>query len=448
MFTKVLIANRGEIAVRVIRTLREMGIASVAVYSEADKDSLHVQLADESVCIGPARSKDSYLNIMNILSAALTTGAQAIHPGFGFLSENAKFAKMCEECNLTFIGPSWEIIQNMGDKSRAKEMMKAQSIPVIPGSDGIVSDICEGLKIAKEIGYPVMIKAASGGGGKGMRMALSEKDFENAFRNAGSEAKNAFGDDELYIEKVIVNPKHVEVQLLADKHGNVIHLGERDCSVQRKNQKLVEEAPCSIISEELRSAIGNDAVAAAKAVSYENAGTIEFLLDKDGHYYFMEMNTRIQVEHPVTEMVTGIDIVKEQVLIAAGHKMNYKQKDIKISGHAIECRINAEDPSKGFRPSPGKILGLHIPGGNGVRVDSFLYQGYTVPPHYDSMLAKLIVYAGDREQAISKMKRALGEFVVDGVITNVDYHFQIMENEVYKSGVYDTGFIENNMGVD
>ena len=448
MFTKVLIANRGEIAVRVIRTLREMGIASVAVYSEADKDSLHVQLADEAVCIGPAKSKDSYLNSMNILSAALTTGAQAIHPGFGFLSENAKFAKMCEECNLTFIGPSWETINKMGDKSRAKEMMKAQKIPVIPGSDGIVKDISEGHKIANYIGYPVMIKAAAGGGGKGMRMATSEKDFENAFKNAATEAKNAFGDDGLYIEKVIVNPKHVEVQLLADKFGNVIHLGERDCSVQRKNQKMVEEAPCIVISDELREAIGNDAVAAAKAVGYENAGTIEFLLDKDGNYYFMEMNTRIQVEHPVTEMVTGIDIVKQQVLIAAGHKMQYAQADVKILGHAIECRINAEDASNGFRPSPGKINSLHIPGGNGVRVDSFLYQGYSVPPHYDSMLAKLIVYATTRDEAIMKMKRALGEFVVDGVITNVDYHFQIMENNVYKSGLYDTGFIENSMGVD
>jgi len=448
MFNKVLIANRGEIAVRIIRSLRDMGIASVAVYSEEDKSSLHVQLADESICIGPAKSKDSYLNIVNILSAATISGADAIHPGFGFLSENPRFAKMCEECKIKFIGPSHSVIDMMGDKSKAKEIMSQNNIPIIPGSDGPLKGIEEAKIIADEVGYPVLLKAASGGGGKGMRIANSKEEIKKAFESAAMEAKSSFGDDRLYLEKVIVNPKHIEFQILADEHGNIVHLGERDCSIQRRNQKIIEEAPSPVIDKRLRDEMGKTAVRAAKSVGYKNAGTIEFLLDKDGSYYFMEMNTRVQVEHPITEMVTGIDIIKEQIKIAFGEKLSYEQKDVKISGHSIECRINAEDPYRNFAPSPGSITGLHIPSGIGVRVDSFIYQGYRVSPHYDSMLGKLIVHGRDRSEAMDRMKRALGEFIIDGIKTNVDYHFNIMDNEKYKSGDYDTGFINTYMGVD
>lgn len=448
MFNKVLIANRGEIAVRIIRSLRDMGIASVAVYSEEDKSSLHVQLADEAICIGPAKSKDSYLNIVNILSAATISGADAIHPGFGFLSENPRFAKMCEECKIKFIGPSHSVIDMMGDKSKAKEIMSQNNIPIIPGSDGPLKGIEEAKIIADEVGYPVLLKAASGGGGKGMRIANSKEEIKKAFESAAMEAKSSFGDDRLYLEKVIVNPKHIEFQILADEHGNIVHLGERDCSIQRRNQKIIEEAPSPVIDKRLRDEMGKTAVRAAKSVGYKNAGTIEFLLDKDGNYYFMEMNTRVQVEHPITEMVTGIDIIKEQIKIAFGEKLSYEQKDVKISGHSIECRINAEDPYRNFAPSPGSITGLHIPSGIGVRVDSFIYQGYRVSPHYDSMLGKLIVHGRDRSEAMDRMKRALGEFIIDGIKTNVDYHFNIMDNEKYKSGDYDTGFINTYMGVD
>lgn len=448
MFNKVLIANRGEIAVRIIRTLRDMGIVSVAVYSEEDKSSLHVQLADEAICIGPAKSKDSYLNIVNILSAATISGADAIHPGFGFLSENPRFAKMCEECKIKFIGPSHSVIDMMGDKSKAKEIMSQNNIPIIPGSDGPLKGIEEAKIIADEVGYPVLLKAASGGGGKGMRIANSKEEIKKAFESAAMEAKSSFGDDRLYLEKVIVNPKHIEFQILADKHGNIVHLGERDCSIQRRNQKIIEEAPSPVIDKRLRDEMGKTAIRAAKSVGYKNAGTIEFLLDKNGNYYFMEMNTRVQVEHPITEMVTGIDIIKEQIKIAFGEKLSYEQKDIKISGHSIECRINAEDPCRNFAPSPGSITGLHIPSGIGVRVDSFIYQGYRVSPHYDSMLGKLIVHGRDRFEAMDRMKRALGEFVIEGIKTNVDYHFNIMDNEKYKSGDYDTGFINTYMGVD
>lgn len=448
MFNKVLIANRGEIAVRIIRSLRDMGIASVAVYSEEDKSSLHVQLADESICIGPAKSKDSYLNIVNILSAATISGADAIHPGFGFLSENPRFAKMCEECKIKFIGPSHSVIDMMGDKSKAKEIMSQNNIPIIPGSDGPLKGIEEAKIIADEVGYPVLLKAASGGGGKGMRIANSKEEIKKAFESAAMEAKSSFGDDRLYLEKVIVNPKHIEFQILADEHGNIVHLGERDCSIQRRNQKIIEEAPSPVIDKRLRDEMGKTAVRAAKSVGYKNAGTIEFLLDKDGNYYFMEMNTRVQVEHPITEMVTGIDIIKEQIKIAFGEKLSYEQKDVKISGHSIECRINAEDPYRNFAPSPGSITGLHIPSGIGVRVDSFIYQGCKVSPHYDSMVAKLIVHGRDRAEAMSRMKRALGEFIIDGIKTNIDYHFNIMDIENYKSGDYDTGFINTYMGVD
>ncbi|MBP2029045.1 acetyl-CoA carboxylase biotin carboxylase subunit [Acetoanaerobium pronyense] len=448
MFNKVLIANRGEIAVRIIRTLRDMGIVSVAVYSEEDKSSLHVQLADEAICIGPAKSKDSYLNIVNILSAATISGVDAIHPGFGFLSENPRFAKMCEECKIKFIGPSHSVIDMMGDKSKAKELMSQNKIPIIPGSDGAVKDVIEAKKIADEIGYPVLLKAASGGGGKGMRIANSSDEIKKAFEGAAMEAKSSFGDDRLYLEKVILNPKHIEFQILADEYGNVIHLGERDCSIQRRNQKIIEEAPSPVIDKSLRDEMGKTAVRAAKAVGYKNAGTIEFLLDKDGSYYFMEMNTRVQVEHPITEMVTGIDIIKEQIKIAAGERLSHEQKDIRISGHSIECRVNAEDPYRNFAPTPGNIIGLHIPSGIGVRVDSFIYQGCKVSPHYDSMVAKLIVHGRDRAEAMSRMKRALGEFIIDGIKTNIDYHFNIMDIENYKSGDYDTGFINTYMGVD
>ena len=447
MFHKILIANRGEIAVRIIRACRQMGIKSVAVFSEADRESLHAMLADEALCIGPARSDKSYLDIERILSAAEASGADAIHPGFGFLSENASFAKYCNECNIKFIGPPSDIISRMGDKSAARETMKNAGIPVTPGGKGVLREADEALLEAGRIGYPVMIKAALGGGGKGMRISRSDEDFTENFMNARREALNGFSDDSMYIEKYIENPRHIEIQILADEHGNVIHLGERDCSLQRRHQKVLEESPCIAIDADLRERIGEAAVKAAKACGYVNAGTIEFLLDKDKNFYFMEMNTRIQVEHPVTEMVTGIDIVKEQIRIAAGMPLRFKQQDVKITGHAIECRINAENPEKNFMPSPGKITNLHIPGGNGIRVDTHIYNGYKVPSNYDSMLLKLIVHGDDRQEAIAKMRSALGEIVIEGPDTNIDFEYDIINNEAYQNGDIDTGFIERFMQV-
>lgn len=445
MFRKILIANRGEIAVRIIRACQEMGIATVAVYSEADRDALHTQIADEAICIGPPSPKDSYLNIHNIISATVLSGAEAIHPGFGFLSENSKFADMCSECNITFIGPDSKTIDKMGNKSNARDIMIKAGVPVIPGSDGAVSCEEEALNVARKIGFPIVAKASAGGGGRGIRIVFSEEEFSKAFNTAKAEAKNAFGDDTMYIEKFIQNPRHIEFQILADNFGNVIHLGERDCSMQRRNQKVLEESPSPVLTDKLRTLMGNDAVKAAKAVNYRNTGTIEFLLDKSGSYYFMEMNTRVQVEHPITEMVTGVDIIKEQINIAAGEKLNYKQEDIKINGHSIECRINAEDASKDFRPNPGKINNLHVPGGLGIRLDSAVYAGYAIPPYYDSMIAKLIVHGKDRQEAISKMKRALGEFVIDGLKTNIDFQYTLINTEEFQSGNYDTGFIQKLM---
>lgn len=442
MFKKILIANRGEIAVRIIRACKEMGIETVAVYSEADKEALHVMLADEAVCIGPAKSKDSYLNIQNIISATVLTGATAIHPGFGFLSENSSFARMCEDCNITFIGPNADTIDLLGNKSKARETMQKAGVPVVPGSDGEIETVKEALELAKKIGYPVMIKASAGGGGKGMRAVYKEEDLEKLYNSAKAEAKAAFADDKVYIEKLIVNPKHIEFQILADSHGNVVHLGERDCSVQRRNQKMMEESPSAIMTPELREKMGTAAVKAAQATGYVNAGTIEFLYDR-GNYYFMEMNTRIQVEHPVTEMVTGIDMIKAQIQIAAGEQMPYRQENIVFKGHAIECRINAEDPTKNFMPCPGRVENVLFPGGFGVRVDSALYPGYMVPSCYDSMLAKVIAYGSDRQEAISRMKRALSELIIDGIETNVEYQYDLLEREEIVSGHYHTGLIES-----
>lgn len=442
MFKKILVANRGEIAVRIIRACREMGIETVAIYSEADKDALHVQLADEAVCIGPPSSKDSYLNMYNIISATVLTGSQAIHPGFGFLSENSKFANMCKDCNIVFIGPDSDTIDKVGNKSNARDIMIRAGVPVIPGSNGVIHNEEEALNIAEEIGYPVVVKASAGGGGRGIRIVHSKENMIKAFNTAKSEAKGAFGDDSMYVEKFIKNPRHIEFQILGDNYGNIIHLGERDCSLQRRNQKVLEEAPSPRMNEELRKRMGDVAIKAAKAVAYKNAGTIEFLLDEDGSFYFMEMNTRIQVEHPITEMVTGIDILKEQIKIAYGEKLNIKQKDIKIQGHAIECRINAEDYKNGFRPCPGKIENLYIPGGLGVRLDSSVYSGYTIPPYYDSMIGKLIAYGRNREETIQIMKRALGELIIEGVNTNIDFQFIILEDENFIKGEYTTKYIE------
>lgn len=442
MFQKVLIANRGEIAVRIIRACREMGIATVAVFSEPDRDALHTQLADEAVCIGPAKATDSYLNMQNIISAAVSTQAQAIHPGFGFLAENSIFAGMCAECNIKFIGPSSDIIDAMGNKSNARELMIKAGVPVIPGSDGVVDSVEKAKEVAKKLGYPVMVKASAGGGGKGIRIVREESELENAYESAKSETKAAFGDDTMYMEKVIENARHIEIQILGDEFGNVVHLGERDCSLQRRNQKVLEEAPSPVLSEETRQAMGEAAVKAAKAVGYQSAGTIEFLYDKDGNFYFMEMNTRIQVEHPVTEMVTGIDIVKEQINIAEGKPLSFKQEDVVIRGHAIECRINAENPSKNFAPSPGKIEYLLVPGGGlGVRIDSAVYAGCSILPYYDSMIAKVITYGNTRQEAIEKMRRCLYEFVITGVDTNIEFQEEILSNEKYLEGLFDTGFI-------
>ena len=441
MFKKILIANRGEIAVRIIRACNEMGIQTVAVYSEVDKNALHTQMADEAVCIGPAKSKDSYLNMQNILSATVLTGAEAIHPGFGFLSENSKFAQMCEECNIKFIGPDSHNIDNMGNKSKAREIMIKAGVPVVPGSDGVIEDETDAVRTAEKIGYPVMIKASAGGGGRGIRVVTKVEDLISAYNTARTEAKTAFGDDTMYMEKFIEEPRHIEFQILADEHGNVIHLGERDCSIQRRNQKVIEEAPGPVMTEELRKEMGEVAVKAAKSINYKNAGTIEFLLDKHGKYYFMEMNTRIQVEHPITEMVTGVDLIKAQLKIAAGQVLPYKQEDIKIQGHAIECRINAENPYKNFMPCPGEIKSLHVPGGYGIRLDSAAYQGYKIPPTYDSMIGKLIVHGKDRDEALCKMKRALREFIIEGVDTNIDFQFEIINNENFIKGNFDTSFI-------
>lgn len=442
MIRKILIANRGEIAVRIIRACREMGIASVAVYSEADRESLHTQLADEAICIGPAASADSYLSMERVLSAAITSGADAIHPGFGFLSENSKFAALCEQCGLVFIGPKAEVIQKMGHKSQARNTMIQAGVPVIPGTTDPVYHAKDGLEEAGKIGYPVMIKAALGGGGKGMRVSDSPEEFERCFRTAQKEAQMAFGDGTMYLEHFVRHPRHIEFQILADIFGNVIHLGERDCSVQRNHQKLIEESPCAAISPKLRKAMGKAAVKAAKAVGYTNAGTVEFLLEKSGKFYFMEMNTRIQVEHPVTEWVTGLDLIKEQIRIASGLPLRIKQEDVCLTGHAIECRINAEDPKKNFRPSPGEITELHFPGGKGIRIDSAIYSGYTVPAFYDSMLAKLIVHADTREEAIAKMRSALGEVIIDGIETNLNYQYEILGHPDYCSGEIDIEFIE------
>ena len=445
MFDKILIANRGEIAVRIIRACREMGIKTVAVFSEPDREALHTQLADEAVCIGSAKVGDSYLDMNNIISAAVEKQAQAIHPGFGFLSENSMFAGVCKDCNIKFIGPKGSVIDALGNKANARQMMINAGVPVIPGSDGILADVEQAYEMADKLGYPVIVKASAGGGGKGIRIVRKKEELKEAFLSAQSETKAAFGDDSMYMEKLIEGARHVEVQILGDSFGNVIHLGERDCSLQRKNQKVLEETPCEVLSESTRAKICDSAVRAAKAAGYENAGTIEFLYDEDSDkYYFMEMNTRVQVEHPITEMVTGVDIVKEQIRIAAGEKLLYTQDDIKISGHAIECRINAENPSRNFAPCPGTIDYLLMPsGGLGLRVDSAIYQGYEIPPYYDSMLAKVIVHGRDRDEAIAKMKRALYEFIIEGVDTNIEYHNIILNNKQFEKCQYNTSFLEN-----
>ena len=447
MLKKVLIANRGEIAVRIIRACREMGIRTVAIYSEADKNALHVQLADEAICVGPAPSNKSYLNVKAILEAACLTGADSIHPGFGFLSENPNFAKICQETGIKFIGPDYKLIELLGNKSKAKETMKRAGVPVVPGSDGLIYSKEQAVNLAEQIKYPVMLKASAGGGGRGIRIAYSKEELEKEYDIVKQEAKVAFNDDSLYLEKFVENPRHVEIQILADEHGNCIHLGERDCSVQRRNQKVLEETPSGILDEKTRKKMGEVAVKAVKEIGYSNAGTIEFLVDKNRDFYFMEMNTRIQVEHPVTEMVTGVDIIKEQIKIAGGEELTYKQEDIKFEGHSMEVRINAENPDKNFMPCPGTITGLHLPGGNGIRVDTAIYSGYTVPPTYDSMLAKLIVHGKNREESIAKMKSAVAEFVVEGITTNIDFLLKILENENFKTNNYDTSFIKKEFNM-
>lgn len=445
MFKKVLIANRGEIAVRIIRGCRELGVRCVAVYSTADKNSLHAQIADEAVCIGPPATKDSYLNMNAIIQAALNTGAEAIHPGFGFLSENAEFARLCEKNGIVFIGPSYESIEMLGDKAAAKETMKAAGVPVIPGSEGAVKSLDEAKKIAADAGYPILVKASAGGGGRGIRRVDSPDDLEAQMTAAQQEAKNFFGDDSVYIEKFLINPHHVEIQIAADKHGNAIYLGERDCSMQRRNQKIIEECPSPIVNDELRAKMGAAAVTAAKQCGYYNVGTIEFLVDDKRNFYFMEMNTRIQVEHPITEEVTGFDLVKAQIEIAAGEALRVKQEDIKLTGHAIECRINAENPEADFRPSPGTIKSLYVPGGPGIRIDGAVYQGYTITPYYDSMISKLIAHGANREEAMTKMKWALSEFIVEGVDTNIDFQLEIIKRPEFRNGTYDIGFLGRYM---
>lgn len=441
MFNKILIANRGEIAIRIIRACRELGIKTVAVYSTADRTALHAQIADEAVCIGPAPSKDSYLNSKALLAACEITGAQAIHPGFGFLSENSHFVRLCDKCGIKFIGPGADAMDAMGDKANAKKTMIENDVPVVPGSDGVVETLEEAQEIAAKIGYPIMVKASAGGGGRGIRLVEKPEELEAAMTAAKQEAKQFFANDDIYIEKFIVNPRHVEIQLLADEHGNVIYLGERDCSLQRRNQKVLEESPSPIMTEELRKRMGEAAVRAAKACGYANAGTVEFLVDKDLNFYFMEMNARIQVEHPVTEMVTGVDLVKAQINIAAGLPLQYKQEDIKLTGHVIECRINAEEPKNNFRPCPGKIKSIHMPGGFGVRIDTAVYQGYEIPPYYDSMIAKVLVKGEDRKEAIQKMKVALSEFLIEGINTNIDFQLNLLRDEDVESGNFDIGFL-------
>jgi len=444
MFQKILIANRGEIAVRIIRACRELGIRTVAVYSEADREALHTQLADEAICIGPASSLDSYLSMERILSATIAAKADAIHPGFGFLSESSKFARMCQKCKITFIGPSAEVIQKMGNKSEARTTMMEAGVPVVPGTREPVYDVSTGERIAEQIGYPVMIKASSGGGGKGMRIAETGEEFTENFQTAQMESIRAFGDDTMYIEKYIKNPKHIEFQILADKFGNVVQLGERDCSIQRNHQKMIEESPCAVLNSKLQKKMGDEAVRAAKAAGYENAGTIEFLLDSNENFYFIEMNTRIQVEHPVTEMVSGVDLIKEQVYIAAGLPLSVKQEEIQLQGHAIECRINAENPAKNFMPCPGTVKEVHLPGGFGVRIDTAAYSGYEIPPYYDSMIAKVIVHDKTRAAAINKMRSTLGELILDGVTTNIDFQYEILNSEEFQKGEFSTAFIEEH----
>ena len=441
MFKKVLIANRGEIAVRIIRACRELGLKTVAVFSTADRNALHAKIADEAVCIGAPTAKDSYLNEKAIIAACEITGADAVHPGFGFLSENASCARNCGKCGRTFIGPAPESIEMLGDKAAAKSAMKKAGVPVIPGSDGAVPTMEEAKRLAEEIGFPLMVKASAGGGGRGIRLVERMEDLESQITAARTEALNYFGDGSIYMEKFIVNPKHIEFQILADKHGNVVHLGERDCSMQRRNQKVLEESPSVIMTPMLRDRMGKAAVAAAKVCGYYNAGTIEFLVDNKNNFYFMEMNTRIQVEHPITEFVTGIDLVKAQLKIAAGKELPYSQEDIRVKGHSIECRINAESPEKGFRPSPGRINALHIPGGPGIRIDSSVYSGYEISPYYDSMIAKLIVYAPTRKEAIAKMKWALAEFIVEGVDTNIDFQLSLIRDPAFEEGSYDIGYL-------
>ncbi len=440
MIKKILIANRGEIALRIIRACREMGIATVAVYSEADRDSLHVRFADEAICIGPASSRESYLNIPRLLSAAEITNADAIHPGYGFLAENASFADICISSGLTFIGPRPEMITAMGDKAFAKDTMRKAGVPVVPGSDGIIADFTAAKAIVRTIGYPVIVKASAGGGGRGMRIVRHDDEFENAFNTARSEAEIAFGNADVYIERYLEEPRHIEIQILGDRFGNVIHLGERDCSVQRRHQKLIEESPSPAVTPDLRERIGGAAVKGAKSVKYLGAGTVEFLLDKDGSFYFMEMNTRIQVEHPVTEFVSGYDLIKAQIDIANGKRIS--RKKVSVHGHSIECRINAEDPQHGFRPSPGKITGLHFPGGPGVRVDSHVYVGYSIPPDYDSLVAKIIVYAATRDEAIDKMRGALDECIIEGIHTTIPFQKKVMRDARFKSGIFDTKFLD------
>ena len=441
MIKKVLIANRGEIAVRIIRACRELGIKTVAIYSEVDKNALHVSLADEAVCIGPAPSNKSYLNMKAILEAACLTGADSIHPGYGFLSENSSFAKICEEMDIKYIGPNYKLIELLGNKSKAKETMKRAGVPVVPGSDGLVKSKEQAIKIAKEIQYPVILKASSGGGGRGIRIAYKEEELLKAYDVVKQEAKISFNDDSIYLEKFVENPRHVEIQILADEYGNCIHLGERDCSIQRRNQKVIEETPSAAIDEETRQKMGETAVKAVKEIGYTNAGTIEFLVDKHKNFYFMEMNTRVQVEHPVTEEVTNIDIIKEQIKIASGKKLEYKQKDIKIEGHSMEARINSEDPNKNFLPCPGTVTELHLPGGNGIRIETSIYAGYKIPPTYDSMIAKIIVHGKNREESIAKMESALSELVVEGVVTNTEFILKILQDEEFRSNKYDTSFI-------
>lgn len=447
MLKKVLIANRGEIAVRIIRACREMGIRTVAIYSEADKNALHTTLADEAICIGPAPSQKSYLNIKAILEAACLTGADSIHPGFGFLSENANFAKICKELEIKFIGPEDKLINLLGNKSKAKETMKKAGIPVVAGSEGLLKNKKQALELAEIIKYPVMLKASAGGGGRGIRIAYTPEELEKDYDLVKQEAKIAFNDDSIYLEKFVENPRHVEIQILADEHGNAIHLGERDCSIQRRNQKILEETPSIILSEETRKKMGETAINAVKEIGYTNAGTIEFLVDKNQDFYFMEMNTRVQVEHPVTEMVTGVDIIKEQIRIASGEELQYKQKDIIFTGHSMETRINAENPNKNFMPCAGTIKGLHLPGGNGVRIDTAIYSGYTIPPNYDSMIAKIIVHGKDRQESIQKMKSAVAELVVDGIQTNADFILKILDNEKFINNKYDTSFIEKEFKI-